>query len=78
MNGRASKEVRKAAHAAARQTEEAVAPVLAAAQRHSFGLQTRVDVLEKRADALSRWQSALEAWQGRAFLGRLKWLLLGR
>lgn len=46
MNGKAAKLARKTGSEAAKQTQDAVAPVLVAAQEYSFGLAARLSMLE--------------------------------
>ena len=64
MSQRNVKEFRRQANQVSRQTIAAVAPALAGALSNTEILRGRVEVLE--------------AVSARPFLGRLKWLLLGR
>lgn len=71
MSGRVHRMLRKSAEAAGQNTAKLMAPAVTAALQNEQATRGRVDALEA-------WTKEVDAMFARPFLGRLRWLLLGR
>ena len=64
MNGRTARALRQTAHEGAAKAVASLGPVIKGAFQNEEATRKRVE--------------ALEEWRGRGFLGRIRWLFLGK
>lgn len=78
MNNRTVKAMRKQARGEAMAMAEAIAPAIKGVDGNENKTRQRVDALERERDGLVRDLTAASAFRSRSFIGRFRWLLLGR
>jgi hypothetical protein len=77
-SGSKSKEIRKAANEAARQTGEVAGAALGAIAEYAHKIELRADALEAAVGTLETKARHWDSFRLRSFAGRLAWLLTGR
>lgn len=81
MNGRKSREIRKAAHEAADLVGVGAAGAIGKVVAYAVSIDQRTKALEglvDYAEKTERLTQSLADWRARPFLGRMRWLILGR